>query len=72
MNKLRAANEALDNGDALSDANLNLLLSYYGDLSQRLDALNSPEYRLVQNDVRRKFFTLRGFRQSRDENKKKG
>ena len=56
----------------MSDANLNLLLNYYGDLSQRLDALNAPEYRLVRNDVRRKVLTLQGFRQSRDENKKKG
>jgi hypothetical protein len=72
MNKLRAANEALDNGDALSEANLNLLLSYYDDLSQRLDALNAPEYRLVQRDVWRKRDMLRGFRQARDEHKKKG
>ena len=42
MNKLRAANEALDNGDALSDANLNLLLSYYEDLSQRLKVDTLP------------------------------
>jgi hypothetical protein len=71
MNRLRAANEALDNWVALDDADLNLLLSYYNDLGQRLDALNAPEYRLVQRDVWRKLDKLRGFRQSRDEMKKK-
>lgn len=71
MNKLRAANEALDNGDALTDASLNLLLNYYEDLGARLDTLNAPEYRLVQRDVWRKLDKLRGFRQARDENKRK-
>lgn len=72
MSELRAANEALNNGDALTDANLNLLLNYYEDLGARLDALNAPEYKLVQRDVWRKLDRLRDFRQARDENKKKG
>ncbi len=70
MNKLRAANKKFQNGATLTENELNILLSFYEDLSQRIDMLNVQEYRLMQRDVWSKLDTLRSYRQARDEFKK--
>ncbi len=70
MNQLRAANKKFQNGATLTENELNLLLTFYEDLGQRIDTLNVQEYRLMQRDVWTKLDTLRSYRQARDEFKK--
>lgn len=71
MNKLKQARTKFEKGDSLSDNELNLLISCYKDLSEKIDVLNDPAYSLVQRDLWNKLHTLQGYRKSRDEIAKK-